>query len=245
MSQVCVCVCECVFTDCNDTHGCPSERTSDVAPSLLFYLSLRASVPSARHRASSPSSTLGGIAMATSAIASKVPHLLRLTVDGEVGWGETKTNKVMRIRVKIRKKKLEDERGGNEGGKEDKKNNQTVCRPAFCGVTSEWLLSWAEPLNHLEQHHWKTKKETESSTERKRRNLWVYIHLFVVSALLPGHTHVYFKTAAFWCKSEQKGWRVWWKAFQWNLPVFLFLLFLTGAPLMPHCHILFHALALH
>ncbi|KAG8005308.1 hypothetical protein GBF38_011302 [Nibea albiflora] len=40
--------------DCNYTHGCPSERTSDVSPTLLRYLSLGASVPSALRRAFPP-----------------------------------------------------------------------------------------------------------------------------------------------------------------------------------------------
>lgn len=47
---------------------------------------------------------------------------------------------MMRIRVKIRKKGLEDERGGNEGGKEDKKNNQTAGQRSVVSHLSDWLV---------------------------------------------------------------------------------------------------------
>lgn len=43
----CVLLLVCIFTDWNYTLGCPNERTSDVSPSLLCYLSLGMSVASA------------------------------------------------------------------------------------------------------------------------------------------------------------------------------------------------------
>lgn len=43
----CVLLLVCIFTDWNYTLGCPNERTSDVSPSLLCYLSLGMCVASA------------------------------------------------------------------------------------------------------------------------------------------------------------------------------------------------------
>ena len=82
-----------VFTDCNYTLGCPSERTSDVSPSLRRYLSPGASVPSALHRAFPPRATRLCIAAASRATPSKLTHMSRtrrLGAEGEGRWAKGK-----------------------------------------------------------------------------------------------------------------------------------------------------------
>lgn len=101
-----VCVLVGVFTDCNYTHGCPSERTSDVSPSLRHYLSPGASVPSALHRAFPPRATRLCIAAASRATPSKLTHMSSTRRLGAEGEGR---------RAKGEREKIEGG-GGGKGG---------------------------------------------------------------------------------------------------------------------------------
>lgn len=106
-----VLVCVCVFTDCNDTHGCPSERTSDVSPSFLPYLSFGASVPSALHRAVHARSTHLSIATATGATASKLKHMLSWTdCKRKQGWRRRGRGKIIRWDVMKHGERIKDKR---------------------------------------------------------------------------------------------------------------------------------------